>query len=157
MAGSCRPYINNLYGWLTDQSASYYSVASVRLTARGSSGFTAFSMGPSYSPATGIANPSTPHPFYLTLNPASGKLEGKYQEVFPSRSDGSSDLTTLLIPRTGSVQLRIDDWGGVLVTLSQLECFPGETGRAFVMRGRSSTPGYGTDRWMFLVTPGLLD
>lgn len=156
MADNCASYVANLYGWIADGSATHYSVRAVRVTARGGDGFSSFSMAEPYTPSWGIANSGAAarHVFYLVPDRTSGVLSGRFQDVFPGRINGETDLTTLSILRSGAVRFRLNDWGGAIGTLSNLECFPGHTGRAFVMTGRSRTAGFGLDVWTFLITPG---
>jgi len=151
MADSCTSYIANLYAWLDDQSATGYNVQAVRVTARDGGGFSSFSMDPSYTPSMGISTRPSPRYLFHIGNDGTGTLTGQFQDVFPGRTDGSSDLTTLRIRRPTVVQLRFDDWGGGLATLTGLQCFPGNFGRSFVMTGRSSA--WGVDLWSFVIIP----
>jgi len=160
IADDCRPYVTKLFDGFPDSSgfptANYYEVSAVRITARGTAGFTSFSMSPSYSTTQGISNPGTHSLFVIKKDKATDSIKGKFQDVFPGRTDGQADLTTLSIFRSGAVQLRLDDWGGTLVSLGALGCFPGHTGDAFIMRGSKRSDGWGIDMWMFLIVPRFL-
>jgi len=152
LAEDCTPYVSRMYAYVAPGPSYYYNVSAVRMTARGAAGFSSFSMGPSYSPSVGIATRPTPHLFSVSPD-STGSVVGKFQEVFPGRTDGSSDLTTLKVSRSGTVQLKLDEWGGVLVSLTNVQCYPGHTGKAFLLTGSAYSSGYGRDLWTFLFIP----
>lgn len=160
-AESCVGYINAMYnGFAGDVHGAghWFDTTGTRVTARSAFGYSSFAMHPSYAASQGMSNAATVarQSFAIVPNAAGTVIEGQFRDVFPGRSNGATDLTTLRIFRTGVVQIRLDAWGGATYNLSALQCYAGHDNNTFVMTGQRRDAGFGLDTWTFVFNPGWL-
>lgn len=159
-AAPCAPYIEKMYvGFPGDPvPGDGFSVTGARVAARGAFGFTSFAMASDYSPTQGMSTPTSARrsTFTIAPNSALSLIEGRFVDVFPGRSGDSGDATTLRIHRSGQVQVRLDRWGGGLITLSNLQCYPGQDSNTYMMLGQNRD-AYGLNTWTFVFNPVFID
>lgn len=160
-AAPCGTYIDRMFtGFPGDHApAHWFHVEANLIAARNMSGFSAFAMDPSYATSQGISNPATAYKSGLYVSKpynTASYMQGQFRAVFPGRSDGSTDLTTLRIFRSGSVQMILNAWGNSTVNLSDLQCFPGHVSNTFVLIGQERSAGYGLTTWTMVLSPGWL-
>jgi hypothetical protein len=89
----------------------WLDVVGTRLTARGSFGFSSFTMGPAYQVATTplhTAAAATQSSFMASRG--SSHYAGLFNEVFPGRGNGDVDKWEFWVYRTGAVWLRSITW-----------------------------------------------
>ena len=97
----------------------------------------------------GMSNPASASRSFFSIWPDGGHTlaQGRFMDVFPGRSDGDADSTSLRIRRTGTVELIQHAWGDTTYALTNLQCYPGHTGTRSCSpapsapRGTASTPG----------------
>lgn len=160
---SCSSYIQGMFnGFSGDKlgAGNWFNIRGTRITARGNGGFSAFAMAENYSTGDGVSTTASSGKEgfkILKTSPAATVIKGKFQEVFPGRKDGKSDLTTLNVYRDGRVQLVLNAWGNTTVNLSNVACYPGHQGSTFVLTGNSRTASHGFDFWTFVITPDWLE
>ncbi len=161
-ATSCSRYVQGMFeGFSGDKlgAGSWFNVKATRITARGNGGFSSFAMAGNYSTSDGVSTTasSTKEGFRISKSsPTATVIEGKFQDVFPGRKDGNSDLTTLKVYRDGRAQIVLNDWGNNTVNLNSLACYPGHQGSTFVLTGNARTASHGFDFWTFVITPDWL-
>ncbi|MDZ7962883.1 MAG: hypothetical protein RMY34_34300 [Aulosira sp. DedQUE10] len=159
---SCSSYIQRMFlGFPGDQDGAghWFNVKGTRITARGQGGFSSFAMAENYSTRDGISTSASGNKEGFTirkLNTGASVIQGKFQDVFPGRKDGKSDLTTLNIHRDGRVQIVLNAWGNSSGNLNNLACYPGHQGSTFVLTGNARTASHGFDFWTFVITPDWL-
>lgn len=158
-ADPCAPFVarmfsnNYSYG-----SPSWYDVLGTRVVARGADGFSSFTMSPSYRPSMGMSNPASALRSWFSIYADAGRTlaQGRFMDVFPGRSDGNADSTSLRIRRSGAIELIQHAWGDTTYALTNLQCYPGHTGDAFVITGTQRTPGYGLNVNLLIVPNWLI-
>ena len=137
----------------------WFNVKATRITARGYGGFSSFAMAERYSTRDGISTTTASAKEGFTISKTSlggSVIEGKFQDVFPGRQDGKSDLTTLRFYRDGRTTMVLNAWGNSTVNLSNLACYPGHQGSTFVLTGNARTASHGFNSWTFVITPDWL-
>lgn len=156
---SCTSYIRGMFegfsGYRYKEGYSF-KVKGTRITARGKDGFSSFAMNQRYSTREGLSSTNSSRKQGFTMYPVSrggSLIQGKFQDVFPGRRDGKSDLTTLQVYRNGLVQIVLNSWGNTRVNLRNLACYRGHQGINFVLTGQNRTSSHGFDFWTFLITP----
>ena len=149
---ACGPAIDSLY-----THADYLTAIGTRTTARGSLGFTSFTMASGYRLSTTPLNTATAasQSTFLVGKPASTYFGGQFGEVFPGRGNNDIDQWELRLARAGAVSLRSITWGGALTALAGQVCYAGPQGQVIVT-GYFDAPGYGTDLWSFVVRGDVL-
>ncbi|MBD2194118.1 MULTISPECIES: hypothetical protein [Calothrix] len=159
---SCSSYIRGMFeGFPGDKYGvgNWFNVKATRITARGYGGFSSFAMAENYSTREGISTTAAGNKEGFTIKKTStgaSVIQGKFQDVFPGRKDGKSDLTTLNVHRDGRVQIVLNAWGNNTVNLSNLVCYRGHQGSTFVLTGNARTASHGFDAWTFVITPNWL-
>lgn len=161
-SSSCSSYIRGMFtGFPGDQygAGHWFHVKATRITARGQGGFSSFAMAENYSTREGVSTTTSSNKEGFTIRKSTtgaSVIQGKFQDVFPGRKDGKSDLTTLNVHPDGRVQIVLNAWGNNTVNLSNLACYPGNQGSSFVLTGNARTASHGFDFWTFVITPNWL-
>ncbi|NJM19589.1 MAG: hypothetical protein HC836_35830 [Richelia sp. RM2_1_2] len=159
---SCSRYIQGMFeGFSGDTlgAGHWFNVKGTRITARGQGGYSSFAMRENYAVRDGISTTvsSGKEGFLISKpNTTASVIQGKFQDVFPGRKDGKTDLTTLQVNRDGRVQIVLNAWGNATVNLANLECYRGHQGSTFVLTGQNRTYSHGFDFWTFVITPDWL-
>ncbi|WML92090.1 hypothetical protein RCF98_07030 [Thiothrix lacustris] len=84
-------------------------------------------------------------------NPDYDAIAGQFQDVFLERDgEDNTDLTTLVLERSGRVKLRLNDHAGQEYYLTDLNCH-GENRDRFVLRGKVSDGPY-RSTWVFALS-----
>jgi hypothetical protein len=134
----------------------WLSVVGVRLSARGTFGFSSFTMANGYNLSTTPLNtPAAASQSTFTANKGSNNYEGLFREVFPGRGNNDVDQWDFWVYKTGEVWLRSITWGGSWAQLQGVTCSRTPQNQTAIT-GYSYTPGYGTDYWTFVVVGGQL-
>jgi|GEM_PF-6943229 hypothetical protein len=150
---SCQTAISGLAA-----DSHWLNVKGVRLTARGTHGFTAFTMQNGFQIETypvhtpGFASRNT---FYLDPNPARTQFSGIFTEVFTDRGNGDEDRWRMRLSTNGKLEIQSITWNGAYQTLQAPVCYRGPTGQ-IVMTAHKDNPGYGSDFWTFVFSRGIL-
>jgi hypothetical protein len=157
-ADSCTTYIAGMFdGFPGDNRgpAAQYYVKGTRVTARSNFGFTSYFASVNYRNTMTQADKARNDSFVLTRGPGNDRQTGQFQDVFPGRPDGSIDLSTLRIYRSGRVEVVLDRWGSYTFAMNSLQCYPGSTTAAngFMMTGLFREPSGSFDQWTFLLSP----
>ncbi|AKG21178.1 hypothetical protein [Calothrix sp. 336/3] len=150
---SCTSYIRGMFERFP--SGTWFNVKATRITARTNGGFSSFGMAENYFTRDGVSTTAASGKEGFIIRPEADRsyFLGKFQDVFPGRNDGKSDLTTLKVYRDGRVRLVLNAWGNGNINLSDLACYPGHQGSTFVLTGNSRTASQGFDSWTFLISP----
>jgi len=133
----------NQWDWL--------DVVGTRVTARGNTGFSAFTMRDGYNVATtplhtsGAATQSV-----FSAYKGNAHFTGPFSEVFPGRGNSDVDREDFWVSRTGTFWLRAITWGGTWTQLQNVICYSGP-GTQTVVTGYIHIPGWGTDFWTFVL------
>lgn len=159
---SCSSYIRGMFnGFPGDRygAGNWFNVKGTRITARGRGGFSSFAMAKNYSTREGLSSTNSSRKEGFRISKASRRgsvIQGKFQDFFPGRKDGKSDLTTLKVYRNGRVQIILNSWGNTTVNLKNLAFYRGHKGSNFVLTGQNRTSSHGFDFWTFVITPDWL-
>jgi hypothetical protein len=148
----CAPEIDSLVR--DTRNVEGLHLKGVRLTARGSDGFTSFvktdgfqiETTPLHTPAGGKRDVA------LVDRSGSSAFTGTFHEVFPGRGNGDEERTSVWIGRGGFVWLRSETYNGDWSALLAPVCYRGPGGQ-LVVTGHVDNPGFGTDFWQFLLIP----
>lgn len=151
---SCGTAINDYFTGALP--GDWLDVAGVRLTTRGSFGFTSFTMRSSYQLSTTPLNtPAAANQSTFIANKGSSHYTGPFHEVFPGRGNSDVDSWDFWVYKTGEVWLRSVTWGGSWAQLQGVTCSRNPQHQTAIT-GYSYVPGYGTDYWMFVVNGDAL-
>jgi hypothetical protein len=154
---SCSAKVN---GYLDDvDGVDWLATKGVRVTARGTFGFSAFTMQNRYQVETyplhtpGAAQRQT---FFAYRNRnTNANFSGYFHEVFPDRGNGDEDRWEFWVGRGGRFYLRSITWGGGWGLMQRPVCYAGPGGQ-LVVTGQFDNPGFGTDFWTFVMAPDQL-
>jgi hypothetical protein len=132
-------------------TGDWLDVIATRVTARGTFGFSSFTMANGYQVATtplhtsGAATQS-----WFSANRGSSHYAGPFHEVFPGRGNGDVDRWDFWVYRSGALWLRSITWGGAWAQLQGVTCYRGP-GSQTIITGYSHAPGWSTEFWTFVV------
>lgn len=135
----------------------WLSVAGTRITARGSLGFSSFTMRDGYQvETTPLHTPAAGTSADFTAGRHSTDVyTGYFHDVFPGRGNGDEDRWQFWVNRPGQLWLRSVTWGGSWQLLSSAVCYRGPGGQ-IVVTGSIDNLGFGTDFWTFVMNYGSL-
>jgi hypothetical protein len=152
---SCGTAIDGYFTGATPPG-DWLNIVGTRVTARGSFGFSSFTMRNGYQVATtplhtsGAATQSV-----FTANKGNAHYTGPFHEVFPGRGNGDVDRWDFWASRSGAFWLRSITWNGAWQQLQGVTCYRGP-GNQTVVTGHISNPGFGTDFWTFVLVGDTL-
>jgi hypothetical protein len=146
----CGTAFNTLY-----TTSDYLKIFGTRVTSRGGSGFSSFTMSSAYSLSTTPLNtPAAASQSTFNANKgAFTNFEGLFNEVFPGRGNNDVDRWDFWAYSSGALYLKSITWGGPSapwVALQGVVCYAGPQ-QQIIVTGTFDTPGTGTDFWNFVV------
>jgi hypothetical protein len=134
----------------------WLEIIGARLTARGSLGFSSFTMSNAYELSTTPLNtPAAAAQSKFTANKGTNNYRGPFHEVFPGRGNNDVDQWDFWVYKTGEVWLRSITWNGAWGQLQGVTCSRTPQNQTTIT-GYTYTPGYGTDYWLFVVVGNQL-
>jgi hypothetical protein len=137
-------YFSGGSGWL--------EIVGTRVTARGSFGFSSFTMQDGYSLATTPLNaPAAATQSTFEAWKGAAHYTGPFHEVFAERGNSDVDRSEFWVFRTGELWLRSITWSGVWTQLQGATCSRGPGNQTVVTGYIHNGGSWGTDFWTFLI------